>query len=86
MDNYNATLKALRNSIHTTRINQGDCDLAYELEMWTKILDGVIANNGRDNCRCMQEASRTTVAQSRSARDHFSDYNRAEVSAIKERE
>lgn len=48
MDNYNATLKALRNSIHMTRINQGDCELAYELEMWTKILDGVVKSAEND--------------------------------------
>lgn len=60
MDNYNATLKALRNSIHMTRINQGaDCELCQELEMWTKILDGVIKSveNDEADTRTLKEVS-----------------------------
>lgn len=72
MDNYNATLKALRNSIYMTRINQGDCELAHELEMWSKILDGVIKSVEND------------AAGERY--DHHAEYRNREVHAIQARE
>jgi hypothetical protein len=78
MDNYNATLKALRNSIYTTRINQGDCELAYELEMWTKILDGVIASR--------EAFYKKLDDQDNAIYDHFAEHANAEVHAIQSRE
>jgi hypothetical protein len=82
MDNYNATLKALRNSIHMTRINQGDCELAYELEMWTKILDSIIASAEAE--KTLEEDIDDPFGTGQF--DHFAEHANAEVHAIQTKE
>jgi hypothetical protein len=83
MDNYNATLKALRNSIHMTRINQGaDCELAYELETWTKILDSIIASAEPE--KTLEEDINDPFGTGQF--DYHAEYANREVHAIQARE
>jgi hypothetical protein len=71
-------LRLLRDNIKLTRDNQGDCELALELEEWTYKLNMLLNYITEKPIVSINEEEEPPI------HDHFSDYNRTEIAAMKE--